>query len=211
MCYVAHLLPRRPMRLHAVQTQFSLRADAGAGRLCSGSADQKVKTWDVQRGACEATAKLDGAVTSLAALDGAVPLLGLTDAATLYTLDPRVRRGVVHSLKPGARLRRLSTVDSNTCSRKARKRYPSVAYAATKLSMSRSTLVLRMLQAMPHHAPVRLSLPRNWLGSVPEGLTLIERRAHRTQRTRHGNVCARAHGVHRRRGRRGAVGLALPE
>ncbi len=75
---------------------------AGAGGLCSGSADNKIKTWDLQRGACEATAKLDGAVLSLAALDGAVPLLGLTDAATLYTLDPRVRRGVVHSLKPGA-------------------------------------------------------------------------------------------------------------
>ena len=87
----------------------------------------------MQRGACAATAKLDGAVSSLAALDGAVPLLGLTDAATLYTLDPRVRRGVVHSLKLGARLRRLSTVDSKTCYREVCMRYPSVAYTATKL------------------------------------------------------------------------------
>ena len=56
----------------------------------------------MQRSACAATAKLDGAVSCLSAVEGPAPVLALTDAATLYCLDPRVRRGVVHSLKPGA-------------------------------------------------------------------------------------------------------------
>ena len=70
----------------------------------SGSADQKVKTWDVRLGACVATAKLDGAVSCLTVVDdGPVPVLGLTDAGTLHCLDPRTSRAVVQSLKPGAR------------------------------------------------------------------------------------------------------------
>ena len=74
-----------------------------ARSLSSGSADQKVKTWDVECGACVATSKLDGAVCAVAAsADGPVPLLGVTDAAaTLYCMDPRLSRGIVHSFKPG--------------------------------------------------------------------------------------------------------------
>ncbi len=77
----------------------------GAGSLCSGGADQKVKTWDVRRGACTATVRLDGAVSALtaAAADHAVPLLCVTDEGALHCADPRAKRGVVQSLKPGAK------------------------------------------------------------------------------------------------------------
>ena len=75
---------------------------ATAGSLCSGGADQKVKTWDVQRGACTTTVKLEGAVSALTAeADHAAPLLCLTDEGALHCVDPRVKRGIVQSLKPG--------------------------------------------------------------------------------------------------------------
>ena len=106
------------MIFEARTRELCLSYPTGTESLCSGSADQRVKTWDAQHGACVATAKLDGAVSLMAAVDDApVPLLCATDAATLYCLDPRAPRFVVHSLKPGALGKRLTYMGSDPCAR----------------------------------------------------------------------------------------------